>query len=64
MSLDLGKIDLDKVKDIAEDAAKELGKNKEAQKVFDQVAGEIEKKAKVDIPDAKDIAKTLGGSKK
>lgn len=52
-------LDLDKVKDVAGDAAKEITKNKEAQKVIDKVTGEIEKKTKIDIPDAKDINKLI-----
>jgi len=52
-------LDAAKAKDIAEEAVKEISKNEQAQKTFDKVAGEIEKKTNIDIPDAKDIAKMI-----
>lgn len=53
------KLDTDKIKDAASKAADELSKNKEAQKTVDKVINEVEKKVKVDLPDADTIAKTL-----
>lgn len=52
-------LDINKAKEVAEGAVKELSKNEQAQKTFDKVAEEIEKKTKIDIPDAKDIAKMI-----
>ncbi len=52
-------LDVKKIKDVAEDAVEKVADNKQAQKAFDKAAGVIEKKTKIDIPDAEDLAKKI-----
>ncbi|MBR1798096.1 MAG: hypothetical protein IJ757_08860 [Clostridiales bacterium] len=54
-------IDLNKAKDIAEDAIEKISKDENAKKVANQAINEVEKKVKVDLPDVDGIKKTLGG---
>ncbi|MCQ2504379.1 MAG: hypothetical protein MJ103_04015 [Saccharofermentans sp.] len=52
-------LDVNKLKDVAEDAVEMLSKNKEAKAAADKVINEVEKKVKVDLPDVDTIAKNL-----
>lgn len=50
---------LDKLKDVAEDAIDKVTKDKTAKAAVDKVIGEVEKKAKIDLPDVDDLKKKL-----
>lgn len=52
-------LDINKIKDVAEDAVDKVSKNKEAKAAVDKAINEVEKKAKVDLPDVDTIAKKL-----
>ena len=52
-------IDLNKAKDIAQDAVEKLSKDEYAKKVANQAINEVEKKVKVDLPDVDGIKKMI-----
>lgn len=52
-------LDINKIKDVAEDAVDKVSKNKEAKAAVDKAINEVEKKVKVDLPDVDTIAKNI-----
>lgn len=52
-------LDLDKIKDVAEDAVEKVSANKEAKKAVNNVIDKVEKKVKVDLPDVDAIKKSF-----
>ncbi len=52
-------LDVNKIKDVAEDAVDKVSKNKEAKAAVDKAINEVEKKVKVDLPDVDTIAKNI-----
>ena len=52
-------LDVNKIKDAAEDAVDKVSKNKEAKAAVDKAINEVEKKVKVDLPDVDTIAKNI-----
>lgn len=52
-------LDLNKIKDIAEDAVEKVASDKKTKDTVDGVINEVEKKVKVDLPDVDTIAKQL-----
>lgn len=52
-------LDINKIKDVAEDAVDKVSKNKDAKAAVDKAINEVEKKVKVDLPDVDTIAKTI-----
>ncbi|MCR5592265.1 MAG: hypothetical protein K6F79_00770 [Saccharofermentans sp.] len=52
-------LDLNKAKDIAKDAVEKLSKDENAKKVANQAINEVEKKAKVDLPDVDGLKKMI-----
>ncbi len=57
-------LDINKIKDMAEDAVDKVSKDQSTKAAVDKAIGEVEKKVKVDLPDVDSIAKTLGSDKK
>ncbi len=52
-------IDLNKAKDIAQDAVEKLSKDENAKKVANQAINEVEKKVKMDLPDVDGIGNSV-----
>ena len=53
-------LDINKIKDVAEDAVEKVSKDKNAKAAVDKAINEVEKKVKVDLPDVDSITKQLG----
>ena len=52
-------LDIEKIKDVAEDAIDKVASNKDAKKAVYGVIDTVEKKVKVDLPDVDAIKKSL-----
>ena len=52
-------MDLDKIKDMAEDTLDKVSKDKNAKDAVNKVIDTVEKKAKIDLPDVDGIKKQL-----
>lgn len=53
-------LDINKIKDVAEDAVEKVSKDKNAKAAVDKAINEVEKKVKVDLPDVDSLTKQLG----
>lgn len=52
-------LDINKIKDVAEDAVDKVSKNDTAKAAVNKAIDEVEKKTKMDLPDVDTIAKAV-----